>query len=92
MTDKLNINDYRIGDSTYKLSLSKLVNKQIKDIIGWPNASDFGGTVLTVKEIIFEDGTKLVLNAEHGHPFIMAEQDGFPTLRETSLDDLKEQY
>lgn len=86
---KINIKDYLYNEkqSSYELSLSKLVGKKIVDIVGY--ATDpFGGTPLfKINKIVFDDGTYVRLEGEHDVPYIPA-NDKLNNMDEETLQSL----
>lgn len=78
---------FAYGESTYLLSLSKLAEKKIIDVAGYPS-DPFGGTpVFQVSVIIFEDGTTLDVEGEHDCPYLPP-NDGVGHLNEKTLQSI----
>lgn len=88
---KVNFDQILSDDKRGKLSLSKLVNKPIKDVVGFIGGTFHDFTVFTVIDIIFEDGSDIDLDGEDDHAFIYGDKKGFPTLETKVLEDLFEQ-
>lgn len=62
--DEISLRVVPIEGKTYQLSLSELVVKRVRDV-GIGISTEFGGPVIRVSEIYFEDGTSLQVDGEH---------------------------
>lgn len=80
----ITLNDIKVEGSTYRLSLTKLMGKQIKDIHGYLS-SELGDPVFKMINVVFEDGTKLGAEGEHDFPYLVGEQ---PNHNEETLERL----
>lgn len=66
----IKLSDIRCEDSRYECSLSKLTQREIKDIRGYFSDPFDGVVVFHLTNIEFADGTKLRIAGEHDIPYI----------------------
>lgn len=66
----------------YEVSLSKLVGKQIKDVIGYFSSLD-GPLSFKVTHIVFEDDSEVGVEGEHDFPYIVT----FAKWKQANLDE-----
>lgn len=59
-----------IKASGYKISLSKLIGKQIADIHGYLTR-EFGQVNFKVTHIVFTDGSEMGVEGEHDFPYVV---------------------
>lgn len=65
------IEDCRFEDSTHLLSLSKIYDKKIKDLVGFISQPfDEGTFIFEISKVVFEDGSDEWLDGEHELAFI----------------------
>ena len=63
------VTPFMSDSSGHWLSLSKLVDKKIVDIVGY--ISTYGsGASFKLSKIIFEDGTFVFIEGEHDYPYV----------------------
>lgn len=62
--------ELRIPDSSFEISLVKLITKPIKDIRGYLT-TEFGDPVFKMTKVEFEDGTFLGCEGEHDLPYLV---------------------
>ena len=63
--------DIKVSESTFRISLSKLIGKQIKDITGYLSG-ELGGVSFKVSDIILEDDTRISVEGEHDFPYLVS--------------------
>lgn len=84
----MNKNQFKAEDDTlgFELSVSKLAERKIKDVIGYISYFGKNTPVFKLTEIIFEDGTQLGIEGEHDCPYITVyNDDAFPNLSDEAL-------
>lgn len=62
------IEDIRPEGEAYHISLSKLFNNQVKDILGYIS-TEFGDPTFVLSKVIFEDGN-IWVEGEHDLPYL----------------------
>lgn len=82
----MGIEDIQVEGSSYLTSLSKLLDREIKDIQGYLNNGEFGFVVFKICKIVLADGVILDVGGEHDIAFVYNED------LETQLTDLDTLY
>jgi hypothetical protein len=80
MMDNITYKEVSIG--RYEASLSKLVGKSIKDVIGYFSSLD-GTPSFKVTHIIFADDSEVGVEGEHDFPYIVT----FAKWEQSNLDE-----
>jgi len=62
-------NEIKVTGSTYSLSLSKLVGKQIADVTFYVSHFDEDTPVIRLCQIVFDDGSEMDIEGEHDMPY-----------------------
>lgn len=65
--------DISYNGHEYYESLSKLIGKPIKDVVGYLSDSEFDFIVFKIRKIMFEDETSLDVGGEHDIAFVYKE-------------------
>jgi len=82
----IKLND--VSEDGFRVSLSKLIGKEIKDVVGYISSEYGPGFALL--EIVFEDGTQMGVEGEHDYPYLVQyrsqEQPNFDDETLTSLE------
>lgn len=84
------LKDILVEGSDYEISLSKLIEKPIKDIRGYLS-SEFGDAVFKLTEVEFEDGTFLGVEGEHDLPYLVQSRSDQPNYDDETLNALEEE-
>ncbi len=76
-------------DITYKqiknnswISLTKLIGKKIVDLEGYLS-TEFGDPDFLLVNVVFEDGTRMGIEGEHDHPYLV----NYRTMPQPNFDD-----
>lgn len=81
--------DFLVEGSDYRVSLSKLVGKNIKDIHVMITNAMFGDDYqIKLSRIVFEDGTDFLVEGEHDWPYVTFSERVFPDLTEENLSQI----
>lgn len=88
----MELSDILIEGDDYDISLSKLVGKTIKDVVGYIT-TEYGSAMFKLSYIVFEDGSQVGVEGEHDLPYVIEYAKWpMPNLDDDLLNELKEQY
>lgn len=79
--------DILVDGYPYKVSLTKLIGKPIKDIQG-VITNQLGGATFEMLYIIFEDDTRLMCEGEHDQPYLVEYGTDQPNFDDATLERL----
>lgn len=65
----ISIDDIRVPNSKYRISLLKLIGKGIADIQG-SLSREYGDISFVLSNIVFDDGTEMGIEGEHDFPYV----------------------
>lgn len=82
------LKDIQIGNDGYEISLTKLVDKSIKDIRGY--ISTEYDAIFKLTRVEFEDGTFMSFEGEHDFPYL-TNLDKQPNFDSDTLESLAEE-
>jgi len=63
------LEDVKVEDNDYEISLAKLTGKQIVDVRGYLSC-EFGDVTFKLTELVFADGTAMGIEGEHDFPYL----------------------
>ena len=78
----IQLNDVKSDNADWRISLTKLIGKGIKDIEGYLT-NEFGGISFKISEVILSDDTQMDVEGEHDFPYLCA----YPIMPQPNFDD-----
>ena len=81
----------RADDSDYRISLSKLIGKEVQDVVGYLS-QEFGDVSFKLTKIVLADGSEMGVGGEHDHPYLVSYgEDDQPNFDDETLEALYEE-
>ena len=81
----------RADDSDYRVSLSKLIGKEVQDIVGYLS-QEFGEVLFKLTKVVLADGSEMGVEGEHDFPYLVSYgKDSQPNFDDETLEALREE-
>ena len=81
----------RADETDYRISLSKLIGKEVQDVVGYLS-QEFGDVSFKLIKVIFADGSEMGVEGEHDHPYLVSYgKDDQPNFDDETLEALCEE-
>jgi len=81
----------RADDTGYRISLSKLIGKEVQDIVGYLS-QEFGEVLFKLTKVVLADGSEMGVEGEHDFPYLVSYgKDSQPNFDDETLEALREE-